>query len=124
MGIIPSNAWPKRGEIYLVNFDPAVGSEIQKTRPAIILQNDLGNEYSATTIVAAITAASGGHRYPTEVGIAHGQGGLDRDSLIVLNQLRTVDKSRLIHKLGSASKSTMQAVGAALLISLGVIKIS
>src|SRR3990167_7799260 len=102
MGLRPKTAWPKRGEIYLTNFDPAVGSEIQKTRPALILQNDICNQFSNITIVSAITATSNKHRYPMEVEIARGEGGLDRDSLIALSQIRTIDKSRLIHKLGSA----------------------
>ena len=112
--------WPRRGEIYLANFDPAVGSEIQKTRPALILQNDLGNQHSPTTIVAAVTAA-GKKLFPVQVPVSAGKGGLDRDSLIQLNQIRTLDKSRLIHKLGAVDESTMQAVEKALLISLGVI---
>lgn len=120
MGLASKAVRPKRGEIYLANFDPAVGSEIQKIRPALILQNDLGNQYSMTTIVAAITGVTDKHRYPTEVEIARGEGGLDRNSLITLSQLRTLDMSRLIRKLGSVDASTMQAVDAALHISLGM----
>jgi len=111
---------PKRGDVFLVDFDPTIGAEIQKTRPALILQNDIYNQYSATTIVAAITAA-GKKSFPVQVEVSAGIGGLDRDSLIQLNQIRTMDKSRLIQKLGSVDKPTMQAVEKALLISFGMI---
>lgn len=120
MGLEPNTVWPKRGEIYLVNFDPAVGSEIQKTRPAIILQNNFGNEFSETTIVAAITAA-GKKSFPVQVEVSAGVGGLDRNSLIQLNQIRTMDKSRLMHRLGAVDKPIMRAVDKALLVSLGII---
>ncbi len=112
---------PKRGDVFLVDFDPTIGAEIQKTRPALILQNDIYNQYSATTIVAAITAA-GKKSFPVQVEVSAGGGGLDRNSLIQLNQIRTIDKSRLIHKLGQVDKSTMRKVDTALGISLGLIE--
>lgn len=112
---------PKRGEIYLVNFDPAIGAEIKKTRPALILQNDIANRYSSVTIVAAITSFSDkdGKIYPTEVFIGDSEGGLDNDSVALLNQIRTMDKRRLVKKLGILKDKTMAQVDKAIQISLG-----
>lgn len=110
----------KRGEIYLVNFDPTIGAEIKKTRPALIVQNDIANTYSAVTIVAAITSSLDDHVYPTEVSVPAKEGGLDKNSVVLLNQLRTIDKTRLIQKLGRVGAATMQHVDAALQISLGL----
>lgn len=114
---------PGRGEIYLVNFNPALGSEVKKTRPALILQNDVGNEYSPVTIVAAITSQISKGIYPTNVFLKKSQSGLKEDSLVLLNQVRTIDKQRLIKRLGSLDKETMTRVERALLVSLGLIKI-
>ena len=110
-----------RGEIYLVEFDPAVGSEIKKTRPAIIIQNDTANRFSPVTIVAAITSKFDDERYPTEVLIGAGEAGLKHDSVIVLDQIRTVDKRRLIKKLGKVSPITLKRADTALKISVGLI---
>ena len=115
-------AAPKRGEIWLVGFDPTIGAEIQKTRPALILQNDVGNRYSDITIVAAISSQKPGKVYPTEVLIRKGEAGLVRDSIVLLNQLRSIDKRRLQHRLGTISLKSMNAVEAALRISLGLSK--
>ena len=115
---------PKRGEVFIVNFDPTIGSEIKNTRPALVLQNDIGNKYSSVTIVAAITSHNSGEKlYPTEVFIEAAEGGLDNDSAILLNQIRTVDKQRLVQKLGSASTTTMSKVHTALEVSLGMVEI-
>lgn len=111
---------PKRGELYIVNFDPTIGSEIKKIRPALILQNDIGNHYSPITIVAAITSYSDGTIYPTEVLIDPPDGGLAEKSIILLNQIRTVDKRRLIKKSGSLKQETMEKVNRAIEISLGL----
>jgi mRNA interferase MazF len=111
---------PKRGDVFLVNFDRAIGSEIQKTRPALILQNDIANRYSPVTIVAAITSFTGDTLYPSEVRIDAPAGGLDRTSIVLLNQLRTVDIQRLARKLGMFDGDIMEKVDAALLISLGL----
>ena len=115
-----SSVIPKRGEIYLVNFDPATGAEIRKTRPALILQNDIANRYSPITIVAAITSFSSGDgkTYPTEVFIGVSDGGLDNDSVALLNQIRTIDKGRLGKKLGVLKDKTMAQVDKAIQISL------
>ena len=112
---------PRRGEVYLVDFDPARGTEIQKRRPALVIQNDLGNRYSPLTIVAAITST-----VPTEIPafkvlVEAPEGGLRQDSVILLNQIRSVDKGRLIQRLGKLKSRTLAQVDQALQISLGLI---
>lgn len=123
MGKRPRLAFPRRGEIYLVSFDPALGSEIKKTRPALILQNDLANRYSAVTIVAAISSKFDIPPYPTEVLVKAPEGGLALDSVIVLNQVRTIDKQRLLKRLGSLRYETMVRVNRAILTSFGVVSV-
>lgn len=113
----------KRGEIYLVNFDPTIGSEIQKTRPALILQNNIANRFSPITIVAAITSKFDFPLYPTEVFITSAESGLPSDSVVVLNQIRSVDKSRLIKRRGELTDITMEKIDQAIKISLGLIDI-
>ncbi len=115
--------FPKRGEIYLVPFDPAQGSEINKTRPALILQNNLGNQFSPITIVAALTSKTGHRRFPFQVFISAPEGGIEVDSIIQLNQIRTVDKQRLTRRLGVVSSETMILVERAILISLGITEV-
>lgn len=112
---------PRRGEVYYVAFDPTVGVEIRKTRPALIIQNDVGNTHSPATIVAAITSTAR-EAYPYEVSLKAGEGGLPKDSIVLLNQVRTIDKKRLGKKLGMASPETMKKVDRAIAISLGMIK--
>jgi len=112
---------PKRGEVYIVNFDPTVGSEVKKTRPALILQNDIGNRYSPVTIVAALTSQFDEPLYPTEVLIEPPEGGLEKPSVVLLGHIRTVDKLRLLTKLGSVLPETMKKVNQAIEISLGLI---
>jgi mRNA interferase MazF len=113
---------PKRGEVYLVNFDPTIGSEIKKTRPALVLQNDVSNRYSPITIVAAITSKfDEGQLYPTEILIPTPQGGLSLDSVVLLNQIRSIDRARLVKRLGRVNPETMRKVNQALSISLGLI---
>ena len=114
---------PKRGEVWIVNFDPTVGSEIKKTRPAVILQNDIGNRYSAVTIVAAFSSFTGTDIYPTEVVVHPPEGGLDKDSVILLNQIRTIDKQRLVTRIGKLEIGTLKAIDRAVLISLGLTNI-
>ncbi len=113
---------PKRGEIYLVSFDPALGAEIQKTRPALILQNDIGNLHSPVTIVAAITS-NVRRQGPTSVLVKAREGGLDVDSIVLLNQIRTVDKRRLVKRLGVLRGATLKQVDQAIMISLALIEI-
>jgi mRNA interferase MazF len=112
--------FPKRGEVYLVNFDPTIGAEIKKTRPALVLQNDVANRYSPITIVAAVTSHFEEPLYPTEVLLAVGEGGMNVGSVVLLNQIRSVDKRRLIKRLGSLKPLTMEAIDRALSISLGL----
>jgi mRNA interferase MazF len=114
---------PRRGEVYLVNFDPTLGAEIQKTRPALIVQNDIANRHSAITIVAAITSQFDQPLYPTEVLISPPEGGLRTDSVALLNQIRSIDKQRLVRRLGTLKPETMDRVDHAILISMGLIKI-
>jgi mRNA interferase MazF len=111
---------PKRGETYLVDFEPTRGAEIQKTRPALILQNDIANRYSPITIVAAITSHFDATLYPTEVLIEAPEGGLSVDSVVLLNQIRSIDKGRLSRRLGVTKPQTMKKVEEALRISLGM----
>lgn len=115
--------FPGRGEIYLVNFDPTIGSEIRKTRPALILQNDIANQHSPITIVAAITSKFDDNLYPTEVKISAGESGLKQDSIVLLNQIRSIDRRRLTKKLGKIDDSTLRKVDSSIKISLGLIEI-
>ena len=114
---------PARGEVYLVNFDPTLGSEIRKTRPALILQNDIANEHSPITIVAAITSKFDDTLYPTEVEISAGESGLKQDSVVLLNQIRSIDRQRLVRKLGKVEDLTLRKVDFSIKISLGLIEI-
>jgi mRNA interferase MazF len=114
---------PRRGEIHLVNFDPTLGAEIQKTRPALVIQNDIGNTYSPITIVAAITSKFDEPPYPTEVILESEESGLPLRSAVVLNQIRSVDRQRLIKRLGRANGETMGRVDRAIQISLGLIQV-
>ena len=114
---------PRRGEVYLANFDPAVGSEIRKTRPGLVLQNDIANRKSPVTIMAAISTKFSESLYPTEVLISPPEGGLRKPCVTLLNQIRTVDKKRLIKKLGTVRLETMRKINRALAVSLGLIEI-
>ncbi len=113
-------SFPRRGDIFLVTFDPALGSEIRKSRPALIIQNDTANRYSPITIVAAITSRFGTPPYPTEVIVEPGESGLPRRSAVLLNQIRSVDRQRLVTRLGRATPETLARVGRAIEISLGL----
>ena len=113
----------RRGDVYLVRFDPTVGSEIKKTRPAVILQNDIANRYSPVTIVAAITSYTTEKLYPTEVLVSASEGGLTHDSVILLDQIRTIDKRRLVNKTGVLTRETLARVDRALAISIGLVQL-
>jgi mRNA interferase MazF len=122
-GRASQKAYPQRGEVYLTALDPALGHEIKKTRPALIIQNDVTNRFGMTTIVAAITSKVSTPPYPNEA-LAHPNGsGLDVLSTIRLDQIRTVDRKRLIKRLGKVDAVTMQRVDAAIKISLGLVRI-
>jgi len=111
----------RRGEIYLVSFDPTIGYEIRKTRPALIIQNDVGNRHSPLTIVAAITSTISPVPFPVEVVVAPSKNnGLAVNSAIRLDQIRTVDRQRLIRRLGVADVGAMRRVDEALSISVGL----
>jgi len=114
--------FPRRGDLYLVEFDPARGHEIQKTRPALIIQNDIGNQYSRVTIVAAITSRLSPAPYPVEVIVAASkENGLAVPSAILLSQIRSVDRERLVKRLGTLDAPAMRLVDRALRISLGLV---
>lgn len=112
---------PQRGDIYLVSFDPTIGHEIKKTRPALIIQNDISNRYSPITIVAAITSKFDEPPYPTEVILEPRDSGLPVRSAVSLNQIRSVDRQRLIKRLGTLSPAVMRQINRAIEISLGLI---
>ncbi len=109
---------PRRGEVWTVNFSPGRGSEQRGVRPALIIQNDVGNQYAATTIVAAITSTI--KIYPVTVPLKKGKGGLPQASMVNLAQILTLDKSRLQGKLGSLPSDLMEKVNAAIKVSLDV----
>jgi mRNA interferase MazF len=123
MAKAPRIANPRRGEVYLVNFDPTVGAEIRKTRPALILQNDSANRHSPITIVAAITSQFDEPLYPTEVLVKAGEAGLPRDSVVLCNQIRSIDKRRLVKRMGLLTSDRMLRVERALLLSVGILKV-
>ena len=110
----------RRGDVYLVNFDPTIGAEIKKTWPALVIQNDIANRHSPITIVAAVTSKFDERLYPTEVLIRLPEGGVSEDSVVLLNQIRSIDKARLIKRLGALKPTTMQKVDQALQISVGL----
>lgn len=116
-------AQPYRGELYLVSFDPTIGAEVQKTRPALILQNNIANEHSPITIVAAISSQFDDSLYPTEVLVQPPEGGLTINSVVLLNQIRSIDKQRLVKHLGKLTNETMILVDRAIQVSLGLIEI-
>lgn len=113
----------RRGDIFFADLSPVVGSEQGGTRPVLILQNDIGNQYSPTTIVAAITSQIDKAKLPTHVEMMAGDGGLERDSVILLEQIRTIDKSRLMEKVATLNEDLMKKVNQAIEISLGLIDI-
>jgi mRNA interferase MazF len=114
----PKVVRPKRGKVYLVTFDPTMGAEIQKARPALIVQNDIANRHSPITIVAAITSQVDAPLYPTEVLIQPPEGGVTIPSVVLLNQIRSIDKRRLVRRLGMLTPAAMTRVDRAMLISL------
>ena len=115
--------FPQRGEVFLASFDPTVGHEIRKTRPAVIIQNDISNRYSPLIIVAAIGSSFSTPPHPREVIVKPGSSGLTKPSAVIINQIRTVDRTRLIRRLGRLDFETLQRVDEALKISLGLIEI-
>lgn len=104
----------------MVNLDPVKGSEQGKTRPSVVIQNDIGNDSSPVTIIACITSKPKSKLYPTNVHISAQETGLQCDSIVLLNQIRTVDKTRLIKKIGIVPNDKMLEINEALKISLGL----
>ena len=109
----------KRGELYYADLSPVVGSEQGGVRPILIVQNDTGNKYSPTVIAAAITSQMNKAKLPTHIEISAHEFGLVKDSVILLEQIRTLDKRRLKERIGELSVPEMRKVNTALLISLG-----
>jgi mRNA interferase MazF len=112
------NAFPKRGEVWLVNWNPARGSEQAGRRPALVIQNDIGNEKAPTTIVAAISSSV--RIYPMNVQINPPEGGLDHPSIIKTSQILTISKERLEKRLGRLSKDRLDDVARAIKLSLAL----
>ena len=110
----------KRGDIYYADLSPVVGSEQGGMRPVLIVQNDTGNKHSPTVIAAAITSQTGKAKLPTHIELSARSVGLTRDSVILLEQIRTIDKSRLREKMGRLDESTMNKVDSAIAVSFGL----
>ncbi len=115
----------RRGDIYYADLSPVIGSEQGGLRPVLIIQNDVGNRYSPTVIAAAITSKTGKTKLPTHIDVMHGSEnsqelGLARDSVILLEQVRTIDKQRLKERMGHLDDITMQRVNSAISVSFGL----
>lgn len=110
----------KRGEIYYADLSPVVGSEQGGVRPVLIVQNDIGNKHSPTVIAAAITSQKDKTRLPTHIGINAADCGLAKDSIVLLEQIRTIDKKRLKERMGELDTPSMAQVNNALSISFGL----
>ena len=111
----------RRGDIYYADLSPVVGSEQGGIRPVLIVQNNVGNRFSPTVIAAAITSRQSKANLPTHIPINSGTSGLARDSVVLLEQVRTLDKRRLREKMGSVNVQSMKAVNQALSVSFGLI---
>jgi mRNA interferase MazF len=111
---------PRRGEIYWVNLDPTIGSEISKTRPALIISNDIGNQYADRVIVAPISSGSTSRIYPFEVLLQAVEVDMPKASKVLLDQIRTVDKLRLCKRIGALSDQRMEEINHAIRLSLSV----
>ena len=110
----------KRGDIYYADLSPVVGSEQGGMRPVLIVQNDTGTKHSPTVIAAAITSQTGKARLPTHIELNAQSVGLSRDSVILLEQIRTIDKSRLRERMGKLDENTMTKVDNAIAVSFGL----
>ncbi|TDL30499.1 type II toxin-antitoxin system PemK/MazF family toxin [Jeotgalibacillus sp. S-D1] len=111
----------KRGDVFFADLSPVVGSEQGGVRPVLIIQNDIGNRFSPTVVVAAITAQIQKAKLPTHVEINSKRNGFERDSVILLEQIRTLDKQRLTDKITHLDDEMMDKVDEALQISLGLV---
>lgn len=110
----------RRGEIWVVNLDPTIGHEIKKVRPAVIIQNDVGNKYSPITIIAPLTSQNTERIYPIDVLLTPENSRIEKFSKVLLNQIRAVDKKRLITKIGAVNEETIEKIDEAIRISLNV----
>ena len=110
----------KRGDIYYADLSPVVGSEQGGLRPVLIIQNDIGNRYSPTVIAAAITSRMSKTKLPTHIDIYAARAGLAKDSVILLEQIRTLDKRRLKEKMGHLDEGVMDQVNTAIAVSFGL----
>ena len=111
----------KRGDVYYADLDPVIGSEQNGHRPIIVIQNDLGNLYSPTTIAAMVTSSQK-KKLPTHVHVIDEGSGLSEDSIVMLEQIRTIDKQRLGAMIGHVSDETMELIEDAALCSLGIVR--
>jgi mRNA interferase MazF len=110
----------KRGDIYLAKSDPVIYSEAGVSKPVLIIQNNIANQYAPTTIVAAIISQTSKAKLPTHIKLKEKKFGLTKDSIILLDQIRTIDKNLLREMIGSIDEDTMQKVSDALMISQGI----
>jgi mRNA interferase MazF len=110
----------KRGEIYFADLNPVIGSEQGGMRPVLIIQNDIGNKHSPTVIAAAITSQKGKSKLPTHILLNARDCGLTRDSVVLLEQVRTLDKNRLKERMGELDDDSMNRVDGALSVSFGL----
>ncbi len=111
---------PRRGEIYWVSLDPTIGSEISKTRPALIISNDVGNQHADRVIVAPISSGNTNRVYPFEVLLPVGEANLGKASKVLLDQIRAVDKQRIGNRIGALTSQRMEEVSRAIRLSLAV----
>ena len=109
-----------RGDVFLADLSPVIGSEQGGKRPVLIIQNDVGNHFSTTVIVAAITAKNTKANIPTRIEIKKDQFGFERDSVVLLEQLRTIDKVRILEKITTVDSDFMKIIDAGLKVSLGL----
>ncbi len=110
----------KKGDLYFADLSPVMGSEQGGIRPVLVVQNDVGNKFSPTIIVAAITSKKNKADLPTHVAIDAGGNGLSKNSIVLLEQLRTIDKKRLKERIGTIDKTRLPEVDEALSVSLGI----
>ena len=110
----------KKGDLYFADLSPVTGSEQGRIRPVLVVQNDVGNKYSPTIIVAAVTSRRNKADLPTHVEIAADGNGLSKNSVILLEQLRTIDKTRLKERIGTIDRNRLPEVNEALSVSLGI----
>ena len=112
----------RRGDIFYADLSPVIGSEQGGMRPVLIVQNDTGNRHSPTVIAAAITSQTGKARLPTHISLTAKSCGLSRDSVILLEQIRTIDKKRLRERMGKLSEEAMSLVDSAIAVSFGLVR--